>query len=90
MSVLEFQEGNWTHQIFAAHGQGVNAVSWAPATQPGSLVSSKPGVEGKGAGGGVRRFVTGGSDGVVKIWEYRYVLLSYSSLYFSVLNGSWC
>ena len=75
VSVLEFQEGNWTHQIFAAHGQGVNSVSWAPATQPGSLVSSKPGVEGKGAGGGVRRFVTGGSDGVVKIWEYRYALL---------------
>ena len=74
VSVLEFQEGNWTHQIFAAHGQGVNSVSWAPATQPGSLVSSKPGVEGKGAGGGVRRFVTGGSDGVVKIWDYRYAL----------------
>lgn len=79
VSVLEFQEGNWTHQIFPAHGQGVNAVSWAPATQPGSLVSSKPGVEGKGAGGGVRRFVTGGSDGVVKIWDYRYGLPSYYS-----------
>ena len=75
VSILEFQEGNWTHQIFPAHGQGVNAVSWAPATQPGSLVSSKPGVEGKGAGGGVRRFVTGGSDGVVKIWDYKYALL---------------
>lgn len=75
VSVLEFQEGNWTHQIFAAHGQGVNAVNWAPATQPGSLVSSKPGVEGKGSVG-VRRFVTGGSDGTVKIWEYRYALLS--------------
>lgn len=64
VSVLEFQEGNWTHQIFDAHGQGVNAVSWAPATVPGSLVSSKP------VGGGVRRFVTGGSDNTVKIWDY--------------------
>ena len=79
VSILEFQEGNWTHQIFPAHGQGVNAVSWAPATQPGSLVSSKPGVEGKGAGGGVRRFVTGGSDGVVKIWDYKYALLQHHS-----------
>ena len=67
VSVLEFQEGNWTHQIFQAHGAGVNAVSWAPATVPGSLVSSKP------VGGGVRRFVTGGSDNAVKIWDYKYV-----------------
>ena len=67
VSVLEFQEGNWTHQIFKAHGAGVNAVSWAPATVPGSLVSSKP------VGGGVRRFVTGGSDNAVKIWDYKYV-----------------
>ena len=67
VSVLEFQEGNWAHQIFPAHGAGVNAVSWAPATVPGSLVSSKP------VGGGVRRFVTGGSDNAVKIWDYKYV-----------------
>lgn len=64
--MLEFQEGNWTHQIFKAHGQGVNAVSWAPATVPGSLVSSKP------VGGGIRRFVTAGSDNAVKIWDYKY------------------
>ncbi|KAM0796255.1 putative nuclear pore complex subunit [Usnea florida] len=80
VSVLEFQEGNWTHQIFPAHGQGVNAVSWAPATQPGSLVSNKPGLEGKGAGVGVRRFVTGGSDGVVKIWEYSTQDKTYSPI----------
>ncbi|KAL9614850.1 MAG: hypothetical protein Q9167_000683 [Letrouitia subvulpina] len=42
VSVLEFMEGSWKHQVFPAHGQGVNAVSWAPAVAPGSLVSSKP------------------------------------------------
>ena len=51
--------------MFQAHGAGVNAVSWAPANAPGSLVSSKPG------GGGVRRFVTGGSDNTIKIWDWK-------------------
>ncbi|KAI4164727.1 MAG: hypothetical protein LQ342_001702 [Letrouitia transgressa] len=64
VSVLEFMEGNWKHQVFPAHGQGVNAVSWAPAVAPGSLVSSKPEL------GAVRRFVTGGSDCLVKIWDW--------------------
>ncbi|KAI4145154.1 MAG: hypothetical protein L6R39_003923 [Caloplaca ligustica] len=64
VSVLEFHEGNWLHVIFPAHGQGVNAVSWAPAMVPGSLVSSKPEL------GAQRRFVTGGSDCLVKIWDW--------------------
>jgi len=46
---------------------GVNAVSWAPAASPGSLISANPGP------GQQRRFVTGGSDNAVKIWEYKYV-----------------
>jgi protein transport protein SEC13 len=53
------------HQIFQAHGVGVNSVSWAPSTTPGSLVSSNP-----GAAGGVRRFVTGGSDNVLRLWVF--------------------
>ncbi|KAL8780707.1 MAG: hypothetical protein Q9213_006353 [Squamulea squamosa] len=64
VSVLEFNEGNWGHIKFPAHGMGVNAVSWAPAMVPGSLVSSKPEV------GAQRRFVTGGSDCLVKIWDW--------------------
>ncbi|MCJ1273649.1 GTPase-activating protein S13 [Puttea exsequens] len=64
VSVLEFQEGNWTHKLFPAHGAGVNAVSWAPSIVPGSLVRREP------APGGVRRFVTGGSDNKVKIWDF--------------------
>ncbi|KAI4280395.1 MAG: hypothetical protein L6R38_004490 [Xanthoria sp. 2 TBL-2021] len=64
VSVLEFNEGNWGHIKFPAHQMGVNAVSWAPAMVPGSLVSSKPEV------GAQRRFATGGSDCVVKIWDW--------------------
>ncbi|KAF2739842.1 Sec13 protein-like protein [Polyplosphaeria fusca] len=65
VSVLEFKDNSWTHQLFEAHGSGVNAVSWAPAVQPGQMLSA--------GGNGVaaaRRFVTGGSDCQVKIWEW--------------------
>lgn len=68
VSVLEFRDNSWTHQLFHAHGMGVNAVSWAPAAAPGSLVSATPGQ------GQQRKFVTGGSDNLVKIWEFRYCL----------------
>jgi protein transport protein SEC13 len=54
------------HKIFHAHGIGVNSVSWAPSTTPGSLVSSA----GTGQAGGVRRFVTGGSDNMLRLWSY--------------------
>ncbi|KAL8854547.1 MAG: hypothetical protein Q9221_000582 [Calogaya cf. arnoldii] len=64
VSVLEFNEGNWGHIKFPAHQMGVNAVSWAPTMVPGSLVSSKP------EAGAQRRFATGGSDCVVKIWDW--------------------
>ncbi|KAL8799367.1 MAG: hypothetical protein Q9182_005939 [Xanthomendoza sp. 2 TL-2023] len=64
VSILEFAEGNWGNTKFAAHEGGANAVSWAPAMVPGSLVSSKP------EAGAQRRFVTGGSDCLVKIWDW--------------------
>lgn len=54
--------------MFHAHGMGVNSVSWAPAASPGSLISASPGP------GQQRKFVTGGSDNSVKIWDYRYEL----------------
>lgn len=61
------------HKIFHAHGLGVNSVSWAPSTTPGSLVSSAPG---PGAGG-VRRFVTGGSDNTLRLWAFDTASQSY-------------
>lgn len=66
VSVLEFKDNSFEHIIFPAHGVGVNSVSWAPATNPGSIVSSNPG---PGATGN-RRFVTGGCDNQLKIWVF--------------------
>jgi protein transport protein SEC13 len=65
VSVLEFKDNSWSHVAFPAHGIGVNSVNWAPAVAPGAVTSAG------GAGqGNVRRFVTGGSDNAVKIWEW--------------------
>ncbi|KAH7330348.1 transport protein-like protein SEC13 [Rhexocercosporidium sp. MPI-PUGE-AT-0058] len=64
VSVLEFKDNSMDHKIFHAHGVGVNSVSWAPSTSPGSLVSSA------GGQGGVRRFVTGGSDNMLRLWSF--------------------
>ncbi|KAI5279092.1 GTPase-activating protein S13 [Ascosphaera aggregata] len=64
VSVLEFSDNSWTHQTFQAHGLGANSVSWAPSTSAGSIISANPGP------GQLRRFVTGGSDNTVKIWDY--------------------
>ncbi|KAK4444663.1 WD40-repeat-containing domain protein [Podospora aff. communis PSN243] len=66
VSVLEFKDNGMEHSIFHAHGLGVNSVSWAPATTPGSIVSSNPGPGSTSN----RRFVTGGSDNLLKIWVY--------------------
>jgi len=72
VSVLEFRDNSWTHQIFHAHGMGVNSVSWAPAASPGSIISANPG------SGQLRRFATGGSDNLVKIWDYNPENKTYS------------
>ncbi|EPE03724.1 protein transport protein sec13 [Ophiostoma piceae UAMH 11346] len=66
VSVLEFKDNNWENKIFPAHGLGVNSVSWAPATSAGSLISSNP----SPSSSGNRRFVTGGSDNVLRIWTW--------------------
>ena len=86
VSVLEFRDNQWDHVIFSAHAMGVNAVSWAPSAVPGAIAR-------KDAGNSrelVRRFVTGGSDNQVKIWEFS----ASSSQYENVLalpqgHGDW-
>ncbi len=61
------------HKIFHAHGMGVNSVSWAPSTTPGSLVSSSA----NAGAGGVRRFVTGGSDNMLRLWVFDSAIQNY-------------
>ena len=73
ISVLEFDNNAWEHVVLSgAHALGVNAVSWAPAARPGSLVSSA-GNPNQAGGAALRRFVSGGSDCQIRIWEWRYV-----------------
>lgn len=74
VSVLEFRDGAWAHQILPAHGLGVNAVSWAPSISPGAIASAAP----PNAPGPLRRFVTGGSDCLVKVWEWNAETSTYT------------
>ncbi|CAI9715029.1 protein SEC13 homolog [Octopus vulgaris] len=57
-------EGDWdTKKIMNAHSSGCNAVSWANAIAPSSLV------EQTGRQQACKRFVSGGCDNLVKIWK---------------------
>ena len=67
VSVLEFKDdGTWDTKVFNAQGMGCNAVSWAPAVVPGSLVSTQP----SNQGNNVKKIATGGCDNLVKIWVF--------------------
>ncbi|BFZ57646.1 GTPase-activating protein S13 [Savitreella phatthalungensis] len=79
VSVLEFKDdGSWDTRLMTAHPLGSNAVSWAPATVPGSLISATgrgPAAGDNASGsaavaGPIRKFVTGGCDNLAKIWRY--------------------
>ncbi|PAA78952.1 hypothetical protein BOX15_Mlig022865g2, partial [Macrostomum lignano] len=71
------QDGNWeTSKIPNAHTIGVNAVSWAPATQPSSLLcppvassAADDAAGGRGSAPTARRLVSGGCDGQVRVWR---------------------
>ncbi|KAL7273191.1 GTPase-activating protein S13 [Rhizina undulata] len=77
VSVLEFKDdGTWETKIFTAHVIGCNAVSWAPTTHPGNLVSSPN--AGSSTLAAARKFVTGGSDNLVKIWVWNSDTSSYT------------
>lgn len=70
VSVLEFKDERWDLRLFTAHATGCNAVSWAPDVSPGSIVQSSSTTSSTTPHSGIRKFVTGGSDNLVKIWSY--------------------
>ncbi|KAI0660114.1 vesicle budding-like protein [Cubamyces menziesii] len=76
ISVLTFKnDGNWDAAVFEGHAIGCNAVSWAPAVQPGSLIVPQPSNTVPGqqptAVQSVKRFASAGCDNLVKIWGFR-------------------
>ncbi|KAK0551726.1 GTPase-activating protein S13 [Tilletia horrida] len=78
-------DGSWAVHKVKAHPSGCNAVSWAPATPPGSLISAQQPVQQRPGETGadtnaeqyVRRFATAGGDSLVKIWEYKNDVAQY-------------
>lgn len=81
VSILTFNDdGSWNVDVVAAHPLGCNAVSWAPAAVPGSLITAqgsqpsggadKDGLSAAGSSQAVKRFASAGCDNIVKIWEY--------------------
>lgn len=80
ISVLTAKEdGTWDHVLFAGHSIGVNAVSWAPAAVPGSLLSSgnhataSPSSSAPAATSSshvnTMRLASGGCDNRIRIWK---------------------
>ncbi|GAA5835269.1 hypothetical protein JCM11251_006665 [Rhodosporidiobolus azoricus] len=74
VSVLTFNnDGTWEASLFPAHTLGVTSISWAPAVAIGALTTPSqaqaPGQEAEGLQQ-VKRFATGGCDGLVKIWAW--------------------
>ncbi|KDQ58034.1 hypothetical protein JAAARDRAFT_34850 [Jaapia argillacea MUCL 33604] len=71
ISVLTFKDdGQWGADIFNGHAIGCNAVSWAPAMQPGSLIMPQPNSQTPPKLQTVKRFASAGCDNLVKIWAF--------------------
>jgi protein transport protein SEC13 len=62
-------DGSTDASIFPAHGTGANAVSWAPSvvSTPNNAGPRSPA---QGQIATQKRFVTGGSDNLIRIWAY--------------------
>lgn len=70
------QSDQWQYTSFEAHDGGINGLSWGPATDPCILLAENndymnPQQNGKALSLVNKRFVTGGMDGKVKVWEDR-------------------
>ncbi|XP_043375738.1 protein SEC13 homolog isoform X3 [Dermochelys coriacea] len=67
ISLLSYTgDGQWEiKKISNAHTIGCNAVSWAPAVVPGSLIDQPSGQKPNY----IKRFASGGCDNLIKIWK---------------------
>lgn len=65
---LILDDGSWETQLIDAHGIGCNAVTWAPAAIPGSLVQTNGGNPNVNV---VKKIVSAGCDNLIKIWGYK-------------------
>ena len=68
------QNDQWSFNSFAAHDASVNGLSWGPATEPCLLLAENndimnPALNEKALALVPMRFVSGGMDGKVKIWQ---------------------
>ncbi|OCF31580.1 protein transporter SEC13 [Kwoniella heveanensis CBS 569] len=72
VSVLSFQnDGSIDVSIFPAHGTGANAISWAPSVvSTSSTAPSSRGPQSSTSVSPQKRFVTAGSDNLIRIWGY--------------------
>ena len=70
-------DGTWDASLFPAHSSGVTSVTWSPAVGTGSLTSLEN-HDSVGLGGlkQVKRFATGGCDGLVRMWTWMCVLIT--------------
>ncbi|WVW86316.1 protein transporter SEC13 [Kwoniella bestiolae CBS 10118] len=70
VSVLSFQnDGSTDVSIFPAHGTGANAISWAPSVVSNANATSGR-TQGQSSISPQKRFVTAGSDNLIRIWGY--------------------
>jgi protein transport protein SEC13 len=68
IDIFRTDDGSWETQLIDAHGIGCNAVTWAPAAIPGSLVQAQganPTVN------TVKKLVSAGCDNMIKIWGWK-------------------
>lgn len=77
VSILTFENNAFSHTMFPAHGLGANSVDWAPSLHPGQLTSAQTTPQSPPP---QRRFVTGGSDNLVKIWSLNLTTLTYDNI----------
>jgi len=66
VSVIYNQEGKWESCLFDAHASGVNALSWAPSPNMGSLICEPSNAEKNER---KKRIVVAGNNQAIKIYE---------------------